>query len=223
MEIDQLLTSLSNKLHAASDPAYGEKMSAYMKGKFVFLGIASPARNAIQKEWYAELKSADFDRWELIDALWDKEQREFQYVAIDLLKRTPKKDIALKDISAIEHLLTTKSWWDSVDLIASNYLGSYLQKFPDSKNAVIEDWRYSENMWLNRSCLIFQLKYKDKTDFGLLKDLIRQYQGNPEFFIQKAIGWSLRQYSKFDPDSVREFVTKIELEGLAKREAVKYL
>ena len=78
-------------------------------------------------------------------------------------------------------------------------------------------------MWLNRTCIIFQLKYKDDVDFELLKDLIRQFQPNKEFFIQKAIGWSLRQYSKFNPVAVRDFVDEIELEGLAKREAIKYL
>ena len=88
---------------------------------------------------------------------------------------------------------------------------------------MIEEWRHEDNLWLNRSCLIFQLKYKDATDFELLKDLIRQYQGNSEFFIQKAIGWSLRQYSKFNPDAVRAFVDEIGLEGLAKREASKYI
>mmetsp|Transcript_42172 Transcript_42172/g.55555 ORF Transcript_42172/g.55555 Transcript_42172/m.55555 type:complete len:199 (+) Transcript_42172:84-680(+) len=198
-------------------------MSAYMKNRFVFLGIPSPARNTIQKAWFAEVKASGVDRWELIDLLWDMEQREYQYVAIDLLKRTPKKDVSIEDISALEHLISTKSWWDTVDLIASNYLGAYLQKFPEQKEAVIENWRHQENTWINRSCLIFQLKYKDATDFELLKSLILQYQNHSEFFIQKAIGWSLRQYSKLKPDVVRAFVDEIGLEGLAKREAVKYL
>lgn len=223
MEIQQLLDSLSDKLNDKSDPVRSEKMSAYMKGKFVYFGIPSPVRNTIQKEWFAEVKKADVDRWELIDALWDCEQREYQYVAIDYLKRTPKRLISIEDIRAIEHLITTKSWWDTVDLIASNYLGAYLQKFPEQKEKVIEAWRNDSDMWLNRSCLIFQLKYKEETDFELMKSLIVQYQGNSEFFIQKAIGWALRQYSKFDPDAVRAFVEEIELGGLARREASKYL
>ncbi len=223
METQRLLESLSAKLHLKANPEYGEKMSAYMKGKFVYLGIPSPIRNAIQKEWFAEVKKSEIERWGLIDALWDCEQREYQYVAIDYLKRTPKRLISKEDLPAIEHLITTKSWWDTLDLIASNYLGAYLQKFPEQKRTVIDSWRNDENMWLNRSCLIFQLKYKKETDFELLKSLIVQFQGNSEFFIQKAIGWSLRQYSKFNPEDVRAFVEEVGLEGLAKREAVKYL
>ncbi|MCR9174050.1 MAG: DNA alkylation repair protein [bacterium] len=223
MELNNLLESLTEKLQCDADAAYGEKMSAYMKGKFVYYGIPAPMRNSIQKEWFSEVKDAKVDRWELIDALWDGEQREFQYVAIDLLKRTPKRLIVREDLPAIEHLITTKSWWDTVDLIASNYVGAYFQKFPDTLPATIEAWRHEPNLWLNRTCLIFQLKYKEDTDFELMKSLIIQYQGNSEFFIQKAIGWALRQYSKTAPEEVREFVEEIRLEGLARREAVKYL
>lgn len=221
--VSSLIQRLKVKFEASHDPAYGDKMSAYMKGKFVFHGIPSPVRNSIQKEWLMEVRSSKADRWALIDALWDQEQREFQYVAIDYLKQTPKKVIAIDDLSAIQHLITTKSWWDSVDLIASNYLGAYLTKFPEQIESVIEDWRHDDNMWLNRSCLIFQLKYKNNTDFELLKSLVLQYQHESEFFIQKAIGWGLRQHSKLDPDAVRAFITEIGLEGLAKREASKYL
>lgn len=223
MEMQELLDSLTEKFHQEADHQYGEKMTAYMKGKFVYFGIPAPKRNAIQRDWFAELKKANVDRWELIDLLWDCEQREYQYVAIDLLKRTPKKEIALEDISAIEHLITTKSWWDTVDLLASNSLGTYLQKFPEQITTVIDNWRDDPNMWLNRSCLIFQVKYKEQTDFELMKSLILQYQDNSEFFIQKAIGWALRQYSKIYPEAVGEFVEEIGLKGLARREAMKYV
>ena len=99
----------------------------------------------------------------------------------------------------------------------------YFQKFPGKKEEVITRWRKSDNLWLNRTSLIFQLKYKDDVDFNLLKDLIKQFQPNKEFFIQKAIGWSLRQYSKFNPDAVKDFIEEINLQGLALREAKKYL
>jgi 3-methyladenine DNA glycosylase AlkD len=88
---------------------------------------------------------------------------------------------------------------------------------------LIEEWRFSDNLWLQRSCLIFQLKYKEKVNFTLLKSLIIQFQMDKEFFIQKAIGWSLRQYSKSEPEAVRKFVEEIQLKGLAKREAIKYI
>lgn len=139
------------------------------------------------------------------------------------MKKIPKKKIHIDDHRFLEELIITKSWWETVDLTATNYVGSYFQKFPEQIDPIITKWRNSSNIWLNRTCLIFQLKYKNEVDFELLKSLIIQYQGNPEFFIQKAIGWSLRQYSKSNSEAVKVFVEEIELKGLARREAVKYL
>ena len=123
----------------------------------------------------------------------------------------------------LEWLIRNKSWWDTVDLIASNYLGKYIRLFPDQGNELIEDWRQSGHLWLQRSCLIFQLKYGKGTDRELLTNLIKEFVGQKEFFIQKAIGWSLRQLSKTDPESVKRILKEIPLKGVALREASKYL
>jgi len=88
---------------------------------------------------------------------------------------------------------------------------------------VINSWRKSDNMWLRRSCLIFQLRYKSATNFTLLKGLVQELKQDKEFFIQKAIGWSLREYAKTNPTSVKAFVEESGIQGLAKREALKYL
>ena len=225
MEIIECLTSLQRSFEENKDEVRAVKSAQYMKNLFVYYGVDATNRKSIQKKWFEELKanSSDIDRWELIREMWEKEQREIHYVAIDWLNSFKINTIQQEDIVHLEWLLTNHSWWDSVDAIASNYLGNYFKKFPKESKSIIEKWRNSENMWLNRSCLIFQLKYKNDVDFDLLKSLIRQYQPNKEFFIQKAIGWSLRQYSKFNPEAVRAFVQEINLQGLAKREATKYL
>ena len=161
--------------------------------------------------------------WTLIHSLWEKNEREFQYLAIDLLNKQPKQKYHPKDSLELERLITTKSWWDTVDLLASNYLGKYLKIFPDEGKILIEKWRLSDNLWLKRSCLIFQLKYGNKTDVSLLKSLILQFYVINDFFIQKAIGWTLRQLSKSDVESVRKILSDIPLKGIALREARKYL
>lgn len=120
-------------------------------------------------------------------------------------------------------MITTKSWWDSVDTIASNSLGIYFKQFPRQQKIITQKWSDSDNIWLMRSTIIFQLKYKKEVDFELLSQLIRKYQSINEFFIQKSIGWSLRQYSKFNPDAVRDFLYENKLSGLATKEASKYL
>jgi 3-methyladenine DNA glycosylase AlkD len=199
-------------------------MSKYMKGLFVFYGIPSPLRREIQKKWYISIsKNNPVDLRSLILDLWNQEEREFHYTAIDLLIRQPKKFILASDNKLMEYLITKHSWWDSVDLIASHYVGNYCHQFPIEGAKLIEKWRKSDNIWLNRSCLLYQLKFKNETNFELLASLIEQFQEKKEFFIQKAIGWSLREYSKTNPIAVKAFIEKINLQGLAKREGSKYL
>lgn len=200
-------------------------MKAYMKGKFEYYGVTSPERKEIQKIFFAEFKK-QLDReaiWNLIFQLWEQPERELHYFAIDLLNSQPKKFLDASDGEKLEHLLATHSWWDSVDAIGSNYLGKYFAVFPDQKEKWIDKWRKGDNFWLHRSCMIFQLKYKDQLDFDLLTDLIRQFKGNKEFFIQKAIGWTLRQHTREDGQAVRDFVEEEQLVGLARREALRLL
>lgn len=222
-KIDTLIKELAIHFNEAENAEQAEQMAAYMKGLFPFKGIKAPQRTEIQKQWFPIFKAANVDFWQLMNALWELPEREYQFVGVDLMKKRPAKAFEIDDWKQLEYFITTKSWWDTVDLIASNYLGKYLQRFPEKREEVIHRWRNGDNMWLQRSCLLFQLKYKEKTDFELLTDLILQFKPNNEFFIQKAIGWTLRQHSKFHPEQVREFVASSGIEGLALREASKYL
>lgn len=194
-----------------------------MKDVSPFYGISAPDRVNLEHEWFELVKRHQPDFWTLIRELWERDEREFQMVAVDLLKKRPKKDYSIDDWSELEWILTQKSWWDTVDLVASNSVGTYFLQFPEMRDEIIGSWRESDDFWLNRTCLIFQLKYKGKADFDLLKNLIEEFQGNQEFFIQKAIGWSLRQHSKFDPQGVKNYLDSSVLKGLAVREASKYI
>ncbi len=200
-------------------------MSAYMKQRFQFFGIKAHLRKDIARNWLQNLPRQldSAERREIVLTLYHQEQREFHYAAIDWMNTWKKEVIEKDDADFLKLLIITHSWWDSVDAIASNYLGKYLRKFPLEGTELIEEWRNSENMWLRRSCLIYQLKYGNETDFPLLISLINQFKHEKEFFIQKAIGWSLRQYSKFQPEAVRDFLHDSDLKGLARKEAEKYL
>ena len=221
--LEEAIELLKVKMEYQQDPIKRVQMAAFLKNHFECFGIKSPVRNETQRKWFSTIKPLGFDHFDIVYHLWALPQREYQYVANDYLKKLPKKKWKKNDYKILEELITTKSWWDSVDGLASNAVGAYFLQFPEKIDKVITRWRNSDNFWLNRTCLIFQLKYKDEVDFELLKDLIKQYQGEKEFFIQKAIGWSLRQYSKFNPEGVREFVKEIDLKGLALREASKHI
>ena len=200
-------------------------MTAYMKNKFVFFGIKAPVRKALADAWMKSIPANinPGERKEIVFELFKQKEREFHYVAIDWMNQWKKECFEPTDSFLLRYLITTHAWWDSVDAIASNYLGKYIQHYPEQGSDLIEEWRHSDNMWLHRSCLIYQLKYGNDTDFTLLMDLINQFKSDKEFFIQKAIGWSLRQYSKFQPEAVRDFLHDSNLKGLARKEAEKYL
>ena len=121
-----------------------------------------------------------------------------------------------------EEMIKQKSWWDSVDHIATWILGPYFQKYPNQIKDVTFKWNQSENFWLQRSSIMFQKSYRSKTDTKLLTDYILHCAGSKEFFIQKAIGWALREYAKTNPDWVKKFVKTNELPVLSRREALKH-
>ncbi len=219
--VEEAIEKLREELHAVADPNKAPAMRAYMKDHFDYMGVQSVKRNEILKSWIPETRSLNF--WELIFGLWEQNEREFQYVALELFKKRKAKDFEIEDIPFIRDLIVTKSWWDTVDMLAADALGKYLKKFPEATTQVISDFRNPGNLWLMRSTLIFQLKYRENTDFELMKELILEYHPINEFFIQKAIGWALRQYSKINPDAVRSFVQTIELKTVARREAYKYI
>lgn len=205
--------------------ARAQTASAYMRNQFPFIGMKTEIRRSAQKSWIDSLKTLEDrkNRWSIIRALWEKEERDYQHTAIDYLNSWPKKFFSEEDAEELEWLLHHKSWWDSVDSIASNYLGKWALLFPEKARETFEKWRYHESFWLQRSCLIYQLKYKDQVDSAYLENLIQQMNSNKEFFIQKAIGWSLRQLSKYNPEEVVQILGNNPIKGLALREASKYL
>jgi 3-methyladenine DNA glycosylase AlkD len=208
--------------NANSDNA--AKMAAYMKGNFLFVGIKTGLRRDIQKEILLKhKKEVQAEARNVALQLYNLPQREYHYCAIEILIKELHKKFVPEDIDLIEYLLITHSWWDSVDTIAKYLLGGYLKQYPENTATVIEKFSGSENMWLNRSAIIFQLGYKKDTDAKLLFSLCERHCNLKEFFIQKAIGWALREYGKTNPEAVIHFVNSVRLKPLSTREALKNL
>jgi 3-methyladenine DNA glycosylase AlkD len=205
--------NLESILLKHSDNAFAAGQKAYMRHRFSFLGLRQPIRKKIQRPFLQEATKKD------IPILWEKEEREYQYIAIDLLIRSTLEE---KDFELLEWLITTKSWWDSVDILASNVGGKFFLQFPNLLEQT-ERWSTHENMWLRRSSLIFQLRYKEKTDETRLFSYCQALSKEKEFFIQKAIGWALREYSKTAPERVRRFCNKQTFSRLIVREALQYI
>lgn len=199
-------------------------MENYMKNNFTYFGIKTEKRRTIFKSNYEQNKPEVKSNFRTIAwKLYQMKEREFHQTAIDLLVKEFKKKYVLEDIQFIEKLIVTNSWWDSVDTISKYILGGYLLQFPSETLKVIERFSNSENMWLNRSAILFQLSYKDKTNFEILKSECEKHKHSNEFFIQKAIGWALRDYSRFNPNGVEAYVNSTNLKPLSRREALRLL
>jgi 3-methyladenine DNA glycosylase AlkD len=199
-------------------------MKAYMKDHFEFFGIKSTERRELQKQFLAEYGlPTPFDP-AVFRALWKADQREFQMFGLDLLRKQAKK-AQENDLFLIEELIIAKSWWDTVDGLSSWVCGPYFLKFPNKVRPVTDAWAISDNMWLRRASILFQLGYKEKTDVKVLTDHIERNLGSKEFFINKAIGWALREYGKTDPEFVRSYVDRMQpkFHPLTVREALKNL
>jgi 3-methyladenine DNA glycosylase AlkD len=214
--------SLKTLFEQNADPAQAVPMKKYMRDQFEYLGLKTPVRAALQKEFIQQHGLPPLDKLDSISReLWNLPQREFQYTATSFLGKLENK-LEPEFITTVEYLIVTKSWWDTVDTIAGNTVGSQFKRFPKVKEKYLKKWRKSDNFWLRRTALLFQLDYKKDTDFDLLCEIIKENLGSDEFFINKAIGWALRQYAWTNPAPVKKFVkaTK-ELHPLSRREALK--
>lgn len=217
------VASIKTVFEQNADPVQAGPMKKYMRDQFEYLGIKTPQNGALQKEFYKEHglpELAELDP--MLRDLWALPQREFQYVGMGLLGKF-EKQLPADFIKTVEYLIVTKSWWDTVDAIAGHTVGTHFKRFPGVQEKYLKKWRKSKNLWLRRTTILFQLGYKKETDFELLSAIIRENLGSNEFFINKAIGWALRQYAYTDPKAVKNFVKSTQLQPLSRREAMKHL
>ena len=207
---------------AHQNPDNASDMKRYMKNNFEFLGIKTPERRALSRDFLREEAKAGGVDWALVDQLWALDYREFQYLAGDYLKKV-QKWLTLADLDKLYALAIQKSWWDSIDFL-DEHVGSIVQRFPQAKATMLV-WSQDDNFWIRRLAIDHQLGFKLETDADLLAQIIQNNLGSDEFFINKAIGWSLREYSKVAPDWVRDFIAAYddELSRLSIREGLKVL
>ena len=224
--MDQNVTQLVNALMANASEELADPMEAYMRGKFKYLGLKAPLRKEVLKENFNKKAISDKSHLKkILVSLWDSPYRECQYCAVEIA-RSNIKLFNEDDIEFFEGLITSRSWWDTVDHIAPNIIGSILAKLPKEKRWLYsESWILSDNLWLQRTSIIFQLFYKKNTDFALLTNNILATLETKDFFIRKAAGWALCQYTRTNKNDVVHFVEEYQdvLSALTIKEALKLL
>ena len=185
-------------------------------------GIAKPELTKLIREWKDEIRDQheEVDHTLLHD-LWELPEREYHYAALDLLMSS-KKLYRREDMEICEYLLTHKQWWDTIDMLATHVVGELITRFPELIDSHIRPWAHGQShdgdMWLRRTSILCQLKFKGRTDTSLLSECIRANSDTKEFFLNKAIGWALREYSGTDADWVKAFIGSTDLHSLSVRE-----
>lgn len=217
------IETLEIEFEKQANPKVANQQKAYMRNKFEFYGMKTDLRRETQKPFLAkEYLPSKEELYPIVKTLWTKPQRDYQLFTQELVFKYVKQ-FEKHDIQLLEYMVIHKSWWDTVDFIAYKLMGVYFKLFPEEIKTQIDKWLKSENIWLQRSALLFQLKYKKDLNPDLLETTITALLGSEEFFINKAIGWVLREYSRTNPQWVIEFVNKTTLAPLSKKEALRLI
>jgi 3-methyladenine DNA glycosylase AlkD len=219
-----LLARLDHHLGAARDPARAAGMAAYMRDQFPFLGLPAPTLRALERTALAGLpRPTEADLRAVAEECWARPEREFQYVACDYLRKHPKVP-GPGFLPVVRALITTKSWWDTVDPLATRVTGDLVRLHPQL-TAEMDAWSTAGDIWLIRTAILHQLHHGPATDTGRLFAYCAAQASHRDFFVRKAIGWALRHYAYTDPEAVRTFVTahRDRLSPLSIREATKHL
>lgn len=215
---------MQQRMAEAGNPEDAKAMQAYMKTEQPFYGVKTPERQAIFKQAREHTKVSTFTEYSrLVLWLWAGENREEQYLAMDAAEYY-KAFRTREAFDIYEEMLLGANHWDTVDKIASNLIGTLIKEHRELEQKLLE-WRKSDNMWLRRASLLAHLKHKADTNVPLLEETILMLAHEDEFFIRKAIGWVLREYSKTDPDYVSDFIAKYtdKLSALSQKEALKVI
>lgn len=213
------------KFLSAQDAVNAAAMKAYMRDRYEFYGIKAPLRRALMKEIIQENGLLTGQRLkDFVHLCWQAPQREWQLLGVDKIEKAQRfLDDSFLDliIWCVQH----RSWWDTVDLLAIKSAGKLLLKYPDLERSQPDSWIQSDNMWMQRTAILYQLKYKERTDVKRLQRYLLHVMDSKEFFLQKASGWALRELSKTQPQVVLSFIDEYEqqLSNLTKREAVKWM
>jgi 3-methyladenine DNA glycosylase AlkD len=223
MTVKAFVDNLQATLECHRNPTKAVPMAAYMKDRFPFLGLSRTDLDPLVKPLLKEVKPFVDTKFlhQSTLLLWKLPEREYQYIALSLLCNYINQ-ASPKTLELIETLATQKSWWDTVDSLAT-LTGKLVWQFP-AWTQTIETYSTHENFWLRRVALLYQLTYRDKTDQARLFRYCVTNAEEKEFFIRKAIGWALREYAKTNPGAVRAFLEKHrdKLSTLSIREASKH-
>ncbi|WP_326820719.1 DNA alkylation repair protein [Streptosporangium sp. NBC_01756] len=224
--MDTLHKAVRLALTEVADVGKAPMMQAYMKSDMPFLGVQAAPRRTVLRRVFSEHTAESETEWRaMVLSLWrDAEYREERYAAITLTGlRRYQGFQTLATLPMYEEMIVTGAWWDYVDELAVHRVGGLLAAFPDTMRPLMLEWARDGDLWMRRTAILCQNRFRTATDTGLLYACIEPSLSDNDFFARKAIGWALREYAKTDPRAVLRYVEHVGLSGLSRREALKNL
>jgi 3-methyladenine DNA glycosylase AlkD len=220
--VDLYVQKLVHIYSENTDEGFANWSKNYLRNQFEFLGIRTPLRRKLTKEFMKDHGLPKKEQLkDVVLMLWELPEREYQKAALDILEKA-KRELTVDDMPWLTSLIMKKSWWDTVDVLSPHIMGYLFLKNSELISTYSDLWIEDDHIWLQRTAILYQLYYKEKTNEERLFHYILRRADSEEFFIQKAIGWALRQYAKTNPDTVKNFVANHSLQPLSKREALKH-
>ena len=217
---EELLRTVRTRFEENSNSENALQMKRYMKDRFLFYGIQSVKRRELYSDVIKEMKAQKVIDFDLLDMFYEDEHREMNYFVMDAI-RSMSKFLSIRDMKWVECFISEKQWWDIIDSLAVS-IGNIKEK--TELFGLMDDYSRMDDIWFRRVSILFQLQYGEDTETELLSCIIDRNLGTGEFFIDKAIGWALRQYARTDALWVRDFVEKRKdrLSRLSIREALRH-
>lgn len=215
-------SEIKKRFESNEDQENAIAMSKYMRNRFHFYGLPTPKRKEIYNHLIQSEKKTKTIDWNFLDKCYEDPHREFHYLVYDYLLAM-KQYVLYEDMPKIENYILHQSWWDTIDFLCK-VIGDVGLRDTRVKELMI-NWSNSKNIWKKRAAIDHQLCLKDQTDAPLLEQIILNSFGSDEFFVNKAIGWALRDYSKTNPAWVADFIRKYKdkMNRLSIKEASKYI
>ncbi|MBX2798990.1 MAG: DNA alkylation repair protein [Myxococcales bacterium] len=227
MDADALHSFVREQLAVHASAENAAAMQRYLKTEMPFFGVKRPQIRPVERKAKRAFPPTTRAQWETgVRRLWAGPERELKYVAIAYLKGFPRADfLDVQSVPLLEHLVRDGAWWDLVDDIAANAVGTAVRKHRADLLPVLKRWITDEDLWIRRTAILAQLKHREQTDNQLLFAFCLAQASDTSFWIRKAIGWALRQHARTDADAVRAFLAThgAALSGLSRREASKHL
>ena len=216
---------VQSALAEQANPDKAAQMQAYMKTEMPFYGVQKPGlipvlRHVVKN--FPPSTRAEYER--LVLALWRLPHREEKYIAQRVAVKH-RQFMVPASLSLYRRFVAEGAWWDFVDEASTHMVRELVLEFPLEVWPRVDTWIDADDMWLRRSAIICQVGAKERTDADRLFSFCEQRAFEKEFFIRKAIGWSLREYAKTDAAAVAAFATshREDLSGLSYREATKHI